>query len=201
MSPAEPQPTGGQGRDLPGAPAHERARPRLCLPPPLCVPAPRGHGLNSIVTWQCPSTAIATHQPGVEGAAVPHDGEGAQAVLGGCGRRGLPLPGPARLSPPPARGRRLVSPLPGEVSHPGGRASLLSPIPGPDRGFPTPDFARPPPGRGPSPVQGLAAPVLRAQTPPGAGVRAGGGGAVLPGVPAVLGGLGQAAAAVGAGHG
>lgn len=187
------------------------SRPRLCLPPPLCVPAPQGHGLNSIIILQCPSTVIATREPGVEGAALPHDGDEAEAgaVLGVCGRRGLPPPRPARLFPPPARGRRLLSALPEEVQHPAGsgRGSLLSPIPGPGRGLPTPGSSRPPPGRSPSPVQDQTAPFLWAQTPPGEAGRAGGGGALLlggPGRPAVPAGLGPGpgrAAAPGAVHG
>lgn len=65
-------------------------------------------------------------------------------------------------------------------------------------------FARPPPGRSPSPVQGRAAPLLRGQTPSGEAVRAGDGGALLPGGPrrpAVTTGLGLGASALGAGHG
>lgn len=207
-SPAEPRPAGGQDTRLP-TPKHTSgaggARPRLCLPPPLCIPAPRGRGVNNIGALQRPSTAIATQQPGVEGAAVPHDGDGAGAVLGGRGRRGLPLPRPARVSPPPARGRRLVSPLPGEVQHPG-RGGLGEPAQPHPRPRPRPPcaltFARPPPGRSPSPVQGRAAPLLRGQTPSGEAVRAGGGGALFSGGPrrpAVPAGLG--ATALGAGHG
>lgn len=213
MSPVEPWPA-GQDTRLP-TPKHTSgsggSHPQLCLPPPLCVPAARGHGLNSIVTLQCSSTVIATRKPGVEGAALPHDGDEAEVgvVLGGCGRRELPPPRPARLFPPPARGRRLLSAPPEEMQHPAGsgRGSLLSPIPGPGRGLPTPGSSRPPPDRSPSPARDQTAPFLRAQTPPGEAGQAGGGGALLlggPGRPTIPAGLCPGpgrAAAPGAVHG
>lgn len=114
---------------------------------------------------------------------------------GGCPRLALPA-SPFHLQE--AGGWSHLCPW--RYNTPGSKASLLSPIPGPDRGLPTPDSAPEPPSR----VEGLGTPLIRAQPPPGEGVRPGGGGALLPevpGPPAVVTGLGRAAAAQGAGHG
>lgn len=99
-------------------------------------------------------------------------------------------------------------PCPGGLQHPGAGGGQGEPAQPHPRPRPRPPraltFARPPPGRSPSPVQGRAAPLLRGQTPSGEAVRAGDGGALFPGGPrrpAVTTGLGLGASALGAGHG
>lgn len=106
---------GGVTQRAPGRAAAawpEGPDPGRASPPPLRIPAAGGRGLGSVVARQR-RAAVVTGQPGVEGTAVPHDDDGAEAVLeaGRC-RRLLP---PHHHAHAPARGRRLVSARAGDV--------------------------------------------------------------------------------------
>lgn len=159
--------------------------PSRASPPPLRVPAAGGRGLGSVVARQRPA-AVTTGQPGVEGTAAPHDGDGAEAVLEAGRRRRRLLP-PHHHAHAPARGRRLVS-LPGEGTFKTrvgarrrGGGPALSPLPIPPL---TPQHPPRLQDRSPSPAHGGQAAPLPAGAPRG---------------PAAAAGLG--AGAPGAGHG